>query len=478
MKNKRLQTYQIVIFTLLLFSCSTSPNKSVALKGQINLFGLDDHSGAIVALYAPTPLDNSIVNLNKSFENVGVQISQETEFDHRLQKPIKMAVSDVSGNFQLENISPDRYNLAILKEGFSIRYFEIQLDRFIDLEEILIHQIINMPQTISESVVFRHGMQYHFPQSTIILAPVTIETGSILTVEINKKIDFYNNIEIKKTANHVSQNHVFNLHAEYWWLTSAFSMDSTVDISIEPSYYFDKINILSPEQIDLSHAKVTFMSAGINITAPFAIISSSYFDLNNTALVINGGSVNIHNILHKGSYNRSIYFDSKQDIAEEQILYMNNISKNNLISLYCNLMGLEMKNNFMISNGTGVYVWDGFLLADQNTFIANHTNIENLGSVATIQNNEFRESQYVDIIFGESRSKKADGVVNFNNFFGTTNFYFRMSTINSLIGVVSDIDCTNNYFINNNIDHQIWDKHDNINLQYEFIYIPKSIHPN
>jgi hypothetical protein len=113
----------IIHYSLFIISCTTSPQQEKSsLSGSVELSGAVDFSGVSVALYNLAYLDTTIVRINTEYPHIGVIISQETEFDHRLQAPVKVTQTDASGNFKLTDIRPGKYNLAFLKEGYSLKY--------------------------------------------------------------------------------------------------------------------------------------------------------------------------------------------------------------------------------------------------------------------------------------------------------------------------------------------------------------------
>jgi hypothetical protein len=77
---------------LLLFflACSKTPTSpsTFSLSGTVHLEGQQDHSGVTVALYHPVELDTAVVRLQKEFPYVGIPISPQTEFDHRLAEAV------------------------------------------------------------------------------------------------------------------------------------------------------------------------------------------------------------------------------------------------------------------------------------------------------------------------------------------------------------------------------------------------------
>lgn len=90
-------SFVIFLLSFFLITCSTSTNsdKQVVFSGTVTLEGETDFSGVTVSLYNPVELDPSnsrtgqskgrtgtvLVRINREYPNIGVQISQETEFD-------------------------------------------------------------------------------------------------------------------------------------------------------------------------------------------------------------------------------------------------------------------------------------------------------------------------------------------------------------------------------------------------------------
>ena len=81
-----------------------------------------DFSGVTVALYKTAVLDTTLVRINQQYPQIGVQITQETEFDHRNYKPLKVTTTDSIGKFSFPSLTPGDYNLVIWKNEWGIRY--------------------------------------------------------------------------------------------------------------------------------------------------------------------------------------------------------------------------------------------------------------------------------------------------------------------------------------------------------------------
>lgn len=125
--------YILLAFAMMSCTSSTKP-KTGSLSGRVILVNDTDDpsldplnfSGVTVALYELAVLDTTIVRINQEYPQIGVQISQETEFDHRLQNPEAAVMSDTSGNFQFDHIPYGDYNVALYKQGWGFRYLYTQ----------------------------------------------------------------------------------------------------------------------------------------------------------------------------------------------------------------------------------------------------------------------------------------------------------------------------------------------------------------
>ena len=111
--------------------CSPSTESSKGtLTGTVSLEGLSDHSDITISLYDLAYLDTTIVRINNEYPHIGVIITQHTEFDHRLQSPVKTTTTLADGSFELEKISTGTYNLVAQKAEFGFRYiYEINISK-------------------------------------------------------------------------------------------------------------------------------------------------------------------------------------------------------------------------------------------------------------------------------------------------------------------------------------------------------------
>jgi hypothetical protein len=120
--NKPMRYFLLTILSLslacpveLLFygACAKQPTSpdTFSLAGTVHLEGQKDHSGVTVALYNLVEPDTAVVRMQKEFPFVGVPISQQTEFDHRLEETVytKKTKTDDSFHFSLHSQSNSLY---------------------------------------------------------------------------------------------------------------------------------------------------------------------------------------------------------------------------------------------------------------------------------------------------------------------------------------------------------------------------------
>jgi hypothetical protein len=91
---------------LFFLACSKNPTnpETFSFSGTVHLKGQEDRSGVTVALYNLVELDMAVVRLQKEFPFVGVQISQQTEFDHRLAEAVYTTKTRADGSFHFSEV--------------------------------------------------------------------------------------------------------------------------------------------------------------------------------------------------------------------------------------------------------------------------------------------------------------------------------------------------------------------------------------
>jgi hypothetical protein len=154
----------LLIFSFFLFwGCSKNGtdgnDNTVTVSGKVTLEEQSDHSGVKVSLYKPVELDPELVAVNQQYPNIGIKISQETEFDHREQTPVYSTATNAAGEWNFEKVTPGTYHVVAEKDDFGWRYDlneEFNGDRTIDLGQLKPVQYLrgNLSQDIITSEDF------------------------------------------------------------------------------------------------------------------------------------------------------------------------------------------------------------------------------------------------------------------------------------------------------------------------------------
>jgi len=182
----------ILSFCLLLLTCSKNSTQpeTVTFSGTVTLEGRSDHSGVKVSLYKPVELDTALVRINQQYPNIGVQISQETEFDHREHTPLYTATTDPSGHWQINGVTPGTYNVVAEKDSFGWRYVHstqsgqnnIELKKTIYLTG---QYDSNQNIPVNSFVKINGNVQFSGNSS------LNIQSGSIIQFENGSSIEIY-----------------------------------------------------------------------------------------------------------------------------------------------------------------------------------------------------------------------------------------------------------------------------------------------
>ena len=195
---------------IVMSSCSlTTQTKTGNLTGNVVLnndtgnSALDpvDYAGVTVALYPLAVLNPVIKEVNTAHPNIGVQINQETEFDHRLQNPVKIATTNAGGSFTISKINKGKYNLVVMKEGWGVHYiYDINIkegdntirkgNSVLRENVIQLYPVVVLDGFIYEPFIFRTDHNYLISNNVTINANVLFMPNSRIWINPTKKITF------------------------------------------------------------------------------------------------------------------------------------------------------------------------------------------------------------------------------------------------------------------------------------------------
>lgn len=395
--NKAITAVALISLLALISGCNkTTAPKSGSLSGRVILVNdtdepaLDpvDFSGVTVALYRLATLDTMIVRINQEYPTIGVQINQETEFDHRLQNPVAVTTTNPDGSFLLSKLPIGTYNLVAMKKGWGYQYkFQVSLAQgentlYSDsglrskLESaITLRPEVNMPSVLNQEITFKNGKHYIFHQDSIILAPVMIETGAVLRVAPGCDLSFISSL-----------NMLMSDDAERFTITSdAFSYTTAAKDSLS---CFGKIKLSSPDGYAIAHGKICNIQDGIQTQAGDISFEDMVFSDGGTSIVAGQADITFSNSVVRRFNQISQNYYNNVNVANN--VYYDNTHK-------CMVLfetNATVSNNYFIRNKIGVQPFMGAVVISNNCFDRNYIGVAPCTSDPQILNNNFYTVTY------------------------------------------------------------------------------------
>ena len=195
------------LFTIFLFlNCSKLFNTDTdegTISGQVTLEGMSDHSGITISLYEPIELDPDMVAINQEHPNIGVIISQRTEFDHRSHYPEFETTTEQNGNFSLENIPYNDYIVVYKKIGFGYHYtFDVSLStNNYELPTINLLSERQVIGALTENTIWESNRHYILTRDVEVPEAVTltIEPGAVIRFSTDPAGDGFYKLKVRGT---------------------------------------------------------------------------------------------------------------------------------------------------------------------------------------------------------------------------------------------------------------------------------------
>jgi hypothetical protein len=373
-------------------SCSSSTSPEVgSLSGRVELVNdtgdplLDpiDFSGVTVALYPLAELDTTIVRINREYPNVGVQISQETEFDHRNAQPVKSVIASTDGTFKIEDIPVGRYNVLLSKSGWGLHCaynFSISkgentlLDRIPNKanpqpnkiyrnENVLtLYPVKVLSGTIVGDYRFKRDKSYLINDNLTISGNLIIENGSRVNVATNKNLTVTGNLSSEDNGN-----------GEFSLITSNSAIG-------ELSNRYNEIQVFG--DVDLRKCIIENSTNGLRVNNSSSVVTDCIVR-NSTA---------------------GITFNQGTSVVVDRCIAMN--IRENIDGLFTSYAGfytigcqsVNIKNSIVLNNSSGVKVKDLCYGQVSNCYFSrNRYASESYASETRIHHNVFDSSDRYDI---------------------------------------------------------------------------------
>jgi len=426
-------------FFLVLFSCneSTKP-ETVTFSGTVALEGETDFSEVKVSLYKPVELDTALVRVNQQYPNIGVQISQETEFDHREHSTLYSTTTNASGGWEIKDVAPGTYNVVAEKDSFGWDYNFVANNSqtsFLLYKEIYLSGIISTDTEMfpNHHYVITNDLVISNNVSLLVNEGVWIRVDGFYKIEISGSLNINGDLEnyVHFTTNEDS------LIIGKWRFIEGDNVDN-IDVNfLILNYSKNGIRIRNSSNISIKNSIVRKNSlTGIHLYS----VSDSY--INNCILVNNEQSL-------LAQYNSNNYIDKS--------IFINSVDG----------IKLEYSDNQIIENYFEGHHYGIHSQLKPNSSIKHNEFFKNTyGSVCTgcdpiYSANNFNFNNVSIWIATEYFSINSKPDIKFNNF--ENNEYAVKMTGSASGGNIHDIDATNNWWgtsVDLFIQDLIWDKHD------------------
>jgi hypothetical protein len=467
---------------LILSACSqTTSNKYGSLTGSVVLTNDSgdpdnnpvDYAGVTVALYHKAVLDADITALNASHPDIGVLISQQTEFDHRLQNPVKVATTVADGSFSISKISPGKYNLVIMKEGWGVRYlYDINItegdntlssknSQFSILNAPFKRSVVELfPITelsgyISNSFEFKANHNYLVTDDATFTADVIISPSSNIWIAPNKKMKFY--ADLTSPDSSVELARISSSDAMY-------NTTSVISEDIQRFYSIECSNTVTFNQNKLGSISTSFSESGWsiatgNLTISIMVIKNCRIGMQLT---------NVNNI---AIANCNIRNSSDPELGAVTLIGSDNINTSNLVVKDCTI-GIRQHTcgNANISN---CYFCDNTIKDVMNiyetigsiehcVFKGSSLSIETSGASNTSISYCEIQSNFGIFNTWQNNWQASTFTANYNNF-DCTQYCVKTKATYSNASDIVYYNCENNYWNTTSaseIESKIWDRND------------------
>lgn len=417
----------MIIFILTSCSFSTEPSKG-SLAGTITLEGESDHSGITIALYDLITLDPEIVSINNEYPQIGIHISQHTEFDHRFESPVKYTETATDGNFELTKMSTGRYNLVAIKDGWGFKYlYEIEISKGDNglSQQIILFEEQHISGNIQENITVETDHHLIIDNDAVFqpnISSLIIHPGAI--IRINPGVD----LAIHSVLNaQGEENNMF-------WVTSNDGVSQNLIVNTnnrDEIIHYNSMELFNTATVENNLIEWGKWDNGnicfLNQTSDFAINNTSFSNANCGIYFTNSSNCSII-----GSRFSTITNASMAGIVLDGE-FSSNISDNIFTNNYNAILP---KNKF-----SG--------LIKRNVFSANEVGIEFYHFLGTISNNEFLNSSQADIRFTGNMAYEDIGFsILYNEFHSDIGIYAFYN--HSFSANFSYFYINNNNFYNNN----------------------------
>lgn len=467
----------VLILAFLCNSCSTNANKGT-ISGTVMLVNDTDnpslnpvdYAGVTVALYKTAELDTTLVRINQQYPQIGVQITQETEFDHRNFNPLKVVSTDAEGKFRFPSLTAGNYNLVLWKTDWGIRYIcsvRAEEKENNNLGTIELYPATSYNSTIvSEPTIFKSDHSYFVLTDVNFMSSVEFQPRTQIFINPAAMLKFYGAVTTPE----------FTSSQDMWKITSGKEIYSTSHVTMDSDSYYSTVNFYGDE-INLKSGVVRFGSSAVSTVN---IFNNNFhymvFRDCGIALTINQGNVDVGYLLCSNCENAGLEY-----IANVETNFNVSISRCIFNDITSWGISIERANGYNINNCYFINNPNSSIQIKYCAGLISH-NVFNDGSyhIRTASGNTSNEIQYNNF-YNTYKGITPRGKLNYinnNNFYGLSGFFiYILGDPPSYSTVVADVNATNNYWSVEEVSQYILDAEDDPRCPYHVIYLPKLSNP-
>lgn len=338
-----------------------------------------------VKVYEPIEIDSVLLAWNKEYPNVGIQVSQKTEFNPFSETPVAETVTDKDGEWEIKGLPECEYHVVFDagEKGFTILYNQSMKSFQVNLKNAVILEggyssPINIP---ANSVCVVKGIV-----NLNMGASLTIGSGSVIIFDSDAKLVVYDKVVLQGTV----ESPIF-IFANYHENIASIVVENANNVSVSHSYFLGLEKGLYCKNIanvDINYSRFKNSEncfeffACMNINVYNNIISDG-----NIGIIMNNspGSISFNYILKCSEI-------GIQTVAERDKSIINNVIALNSNGIQVNLM-----------NAFGVEV--NKVNVSRNDFIQNNIHVKTfLNTRPSFNYNNFLTPDYKTVVTVEKAS--------------------------------------------------------------------------
>lgn len=467
--------------SLLIYGCDCTQPQTGSVSGKVTLSNESgnpendpvDFAGVTIALYEPAQLDSTIARINGEHPQIGVIISQETEFDHRESAQVAQTISAADGSYSLPEVEPGTYNLVFLKDGWGFSYqYGIQVVAGEDNSDndSVLYATAAIPATVLEPFTFASDRVYFITESTNFIQGVTLMPRATICIAAGAAVRFHGAVTTPAATS-------FN---EAWKFVAARDIYSVTANKVAPEDYFGSL-MFYQNGLEISNGIISQINAGVSFQSSFSTISNLLIIDCGSGLIFPQGNADINHVVIANSYDDSsagIDIQSGTSASSEIrnciIAYMyDGITLNTLCTYTIDNCYLQGNWHALMARYSGGDITHNAFNANAFDFLQYYVDTPTYVSF----NNFFHSTQL-------TAKPWRVATLNNNNLYGTGGIFISIwdQALYNNTTVGQNIDATNNYWAVANIDAYILDAADNPQhpgeeCPYYVIYNPKRSSP-